>query len=29
MTFDITMGDIAYALANNTSIVISSSKKIF
>jgi len=29
MTFDITMGDIAYALANNTSIVISSSAKNF
>lgn len=29
MTFDITMGDIAFALANNTSIVISSSAKNF
>jgi D-alanine--poly(phosphoribitol) ligase subunit 1 len=29
MTFDITMGDIAFALANKTSIVISSSAKNF
>ncbi len=29
MTFDITMGDIAFALAHNTSIVISSSAKNF
>ena len=29
MTFDITMGDIAFALSNKTSIVISSSQNIF